>query len=61
MLDGRVALLLSDKTGRESLIEVVKYGDTFGEEAVFDHGVFSFAARTIGPAYLVHVPGEMFL
>ncbi|MEO5374504.1 MAG: cyclic nucleotide-binding domain-containing protein [Alphaproteobacteria bacterium] len=61
VLSGRVVLLVMDNAARESVIEVVKPGDTFGEEAIFDHGLFPFGARVIEPARLVHVPAASFL
>lgn len=61
VLAGRVALHLRDKSGRESIIEVVKPGDSFGEEAVFDRGRFAFGARAIEQIRTVRVPAEAFL
>ncbi len=61
VLGGRVALSVIDTAGRESVVEVVKPGDTFGESAIFDHGAFPFGARAIEDARLVNVPAESFL
>ena len=61
VLQGRIALHLVNETGRESILEVVKPGETFGEEAVFDRGLFSFGARVIDPVRLVRIPAETFL
>lgn len=61
VLAGRVALSVVDNAGRESVIEVVKPGDTFGEGAIFDHGLFPFGARVIEEARLVRVPSGPFL
>ncbi len=60
LLSGQVALLVTDKAGRKSIIEVVKQGDTFGEEAIFDRGRFPFGARTLEKSRLIRVPADAF-
>lgn len=61
VLSGRVALLVTDQGGRETIIEVGKAGGTFGEEAIFDRGTFPFGARVIEDARLVRVAAQPFL
>lgn len=61
VLAGRIALQVTDNAARESVIEVVKPGDTFGEEAIFDRGRFPFGARAVEHSKVVRVPAEPFL
>lgn len=53
---GTVELLAATRDGGEKIIEFVRAGGIFGEEALFNGRLCQYAARTITPAVILHLP-----
>ena len=61
VLEGAVQLRRAGEEGRETVLNVVRSGQSFAEAAVFSGGAFPATALTLEPSVLAQFPKEPFL
>ncbi|HEU4950651.1 MAG TPA: Crp/Fnr family transcriptional regulator [Holophagaceae bacterium] len=61
VLEGAVQLRRSGEDGRETVLNVVRSGQSFAEAAVFSGGAFPATAVALEPSLLAHFPKAPFL
>ncbi|HJW09238.1 MAG TPA: Crp/Fnr family transcriptional regulator [Holophagaceae bacterium] len=61
VLEGAVRLLRPQEDGGETLLNIVRPGQSFAEAAIFTGGAFPATARAAEPTLLAKVPREAFL